>query len=249
MKHYRRVNEDNIDLNRNFIDDFEPKTPLNDNETLKHSKIIETKALYKELFRLFIHRNAIPELLKGQSVDKNGLFFTGSQQAYQTQLLIRKMASYAMHYDTLIVLDLHTGMGPYGELTYILDENCKGSTLEWKFKLNYPSVMKAGEGNQYHLTGDFINYLYRHYMGNDKDHFFATLEFGIHYKNVFNYIRNIKHLIEENHAYHDNNRETAQPNSIFYDYFPRRKSWWSLANTTFDNGLRGILSHYNLYHF
>jgi len=246
MKHYRRVNEHNVDLNRNFSDQFEQATSDACQEPLLLSKDKNAIARYGKLIRLSCRRDGINQLLKGQSTNAKGLFYAGTSRANQTEQLIKEIDRFILKYETLIVLDLHTGMGPYGEMTYILDANCKGTTLDWKFKLNYPGVFKVGEGDQHQLEGDFVHYLYTHYAQEGKQHFFATLEFGIHYKNVFNRIRNMKHLLEENEAYQ---QHSAQSERLLYDYFPYRASWWSKANGYFDDGIRGILSHYNLYHF
>jgi len=121
FSHLRRVNEDNIDLNRNFVDFGQP-LPYN--------------APYAEIASMLLPRQWPPsdteqaQLLKavaekgmdwyqtavssGQYQDPQGLFFGGTRAAWSNYTLRRVLARFGAGRVSLRWIDIHTGLGPWG---------------------------------------------------------------------------------------------------------------------------------------
>lgn len=128
FSHLRRVNEDNVDLNRNFLD---------------FSRPLPENAAYAELAPLLLpehwpasqedeaslHRMVAEKGLSwfqaavsaGQYAFPDGLFFGGHKPAWSNYTLRRLLARFGAGRASLRWLDIHTGLGPwgYGEPIYM----------------------------------------------------------------------------------------------------------------------------------
>ncbi|MGO4302401.1 M14 family metallopeptidase [Cupriavidus sp. RAF12] len=128
FSHLRRVNEENVDLNRNFMD-FDAPLPQN--------------APYAEVAPFLLPPHWPPSgedqaaLMKivaekgmswyqaavsgGQYQDPGGLFFGGHKATWSNYTLRRILARFGAGRDTLRWIDIHTGLGPwgYGEPIYM----------------------------------------------------------------------------------------------------------------------------------
>lgn len=119
----RRVNECNIDLNRNFVD-FSKALPINKHyETLRPTMIV--KNLDVETVRIagremvsFGKANGFDTLqeglTKGQYVDPEGLYYGGTEPSWSNRLLREVLQSRVKGAQRAIQIDFHTGLGPYG---------------------------------------------------------------------------------------------------------------------------------------
>ena len=136
----RRVNEDNIDLNRNFIDHKTEKT-----DSSLYAKvqpfILPEKYIdqYGEINRneidRYIEKNGLPDyqeaLCSGQYSDDKGVFYGGKKVTWSQstwQKIVSKVLSNA---NFVAHMDIHTGLGPYGygELMYAGEVNGEGYKL------------------------------------------------------------------------------------------------------------------------
>jgi hypothetical protein len=123
----RRVNEDNVDLNRNFVDFSQP---LPDNPD------------YRAISTLLLPRRCPPTLAttmglvgyalrhgrmslqaaitRGQHVDQRGMFFAGHQPTWSNNTLRQVLRQHAQQCQRIGWIDVHTGLGPrgIGELIY-----------------------------------------------------------------------------------------------------------------------------------
>jgi hypothetical protein len=130
----RRVTEDNVDLNRNFIDHTRP-LPANPGyealaetvtprEWTEASIAASTRALdaYKEKHGDLAYRVAI---FGGQFCDPHGIFFGGHAPTWSNRTLVDIFRRYLSKVPRVAVVDYHTGLGPYGhgELIYGLPAN------------------------------------------------------------------------------------------------------------------------------
>lgn len=119
----RRVNEDNIDLNRNFID-FNESLPLNEHyEALRHTMIvpdldketIQTASRHILNFGKTHGFDALQEgLTRGQYVDAEGLYYGGAAPSWSNRLLREVLQSRIKGAQKAVQIDFHTGLGPYG---------------------------------------------------------------------------------------------------------------------------------------
>lgn len=121
FSHMRRVNEDNVDLNRNFMD-FTRPLPYN--------------AAYAEIAPLLLPAHWPPPddneaalarmvadkgidwyqaaVSAGQYHDPDGMFFGGRVASWSNYTLRRILARYGAGRDSLRWIDIHTGLGPWG---------------------------------------------------------------------------------------------------------------------------------------
>ena len=121
FSHLRRVNEDNVDVNRNFRD-FAAPAARNDAYAELHSTIVpdvwpptpENSASLAQ----YVARFGIPAvqsaLTRGQTDFPDGLFYAGRAPAWSNRVLRDVLARYAHGRERLAWIDLHTGLGPWG---------------------------------------------------------------------------------------------------------------------------------------
>ena len=125
--HQRRVNEDNIDLNRNFID-FDTETPDSPGYAELHSALVpeawdgHSREMADAVIDAYKAREGLPMFQqvtsRGQYTFPNGLFFGGKGPSW-SRLTIEGFAHAHLHRaERIAVVDFHTGLGPrgYGEV-------------------------------------------------------------------------------------------------------------------------------------
>lgn len=117
----RRVNEENIDINRNFID-FDQPLPDNPQYRSIASLLMPQRQPPTLLSTLGLAGYALRHGVKtlqtaitsGQHSNPDGLFFSGTQPAWsnlQVRQIIRRLGQ---HCRRIGWIDVHTGLGPYG---------------------------------------------------------------------------------------------------------------------------------------
>lgn len=130
FSHLRRVNEDNIDLNRNFID---------------HDAAVMADAAFDQLHPLLVPAQWPPApqdvaaldayiathgmrgfqgvLMRGQRTHTDSLFHAGRAPAWSNTTLRQVLAQYGAARRQIAWIDLHTGLGPagVGEKLYVGD--------------------------------------------------------------------------------------------------------------------------------
>jgi hypothetical protein len=123
----RRVNEDNIDLNRNFIDHSRPYPENPGYRELRdficpRSWDAESAARSNAAFDDYARRHSSFDLqaaiMNGQYWDKEGVFYGGTSPNWSHRTLLAALAPYATTATHAAFIDLHTGLGPngYGEI-------------------------------------------------------------------------------------------------------------------------------------
>lgn len=131
FEHLRRFNEDNIDLNRNFVDHTKPYPPNPGYEELAYEiapKSISCLANAKAHLRLlwFLLRNGKLKLKEaislGQHTHPQGLFYGGHSEAWSNKTIRVIANKYPSNAEQVVIVDFHTGLGPYGRAEVILNE-------------------------------------------------------------------------------------------------------------------------------
>ncbi|BBK36873.1 hypothetical protein STAQ_19510 [Allostella sp. ATCC 35155] len=119
----RRVNEDNVDLNRNFLD-FSQPLPVNEEYAKIHQWLVPKNFAGEEL------ETADAELAKardrlgakafqaavsgGQYAFADGLFYGGTGPTWSNRTLRRILPEMIPDATHVLFFDFHTGLGPYG---------------------------------------------------------------------------------------------------------------------------------------
>ena len=119
----RRVDAQNIDVNRNLMD-HDAVAPDNPDYELLHGVLCPqewseatrlTGARTLSDFQARHGRTCLENALaQGQRSHDDGLFYRGSGPSWSIQLLRSTLASSVMHAHRIVALDVHTGLGSYG---------------------------------------------------------------------------------------------------------------------------------------
>ncbi|MFC1523360.1 M14 family metallopeptidase [Thermodesulfobacteriota bacterium] len=126
----RRFNEDNIDLNRNFVDHSLPYPANHGYEELADvisPESISFRANVKAIFRLlgYALKNGKTELKKalscGQYTDPQGIIYGGQKEAWSNKTIRAIAKRYFSHAKRVVMVDFHTGLGPFGNAEVILN--------------------------------------------------------------------------------------------------------------------------------
>lgn len=125
--HGQRVTEHNVDLNRNFIDfSTLPENPgyaeLHPALMLEawNDAALDRAFATMDKFRADHGEKAFSDAFNGgQYEHADGLFFGGREPQWSNLTLRSQLRHYLANAEQVHLLDLHTGIGPYGEPFYI----------------------------------------------------------------------------------------------------------------------------------
>lgn len=120
MSLFRRVNEDGVDLNRNFID-FQQPLPTNPlYEQLADAIIpqewteaVQTETLEQITAYIYQTPSAASDLAKGQYSHWYAPFYGGAAPTWSHRILLEICDRYLHHKQAVGLLDYHTGLGQY----------------------------------------------------------------------------------------------------------------------------------------
>ncbi|MER9313696.1 M14 family metallopeptidase [Mesorhizobium australicum] len=127
--HLRRVDEDNVDLNRNFVNHKKP-FPKNDEYRKLHGSLLPecwegpSRDAAESALRVYAEANGydnfISAVTRGQYEFADGLFFGGRSPAFSNSLWRRLLSEYGSQRERVCVIDIHSGLGPrgYGEIQF-----------------------------------------------------------------------------------------------------------------------------------
>lgn len=123
----RRVNEDNVDVNRNFVDHDAP--PANDDYATVHPYLLPAgwdgagrEAAEEGLRRLAAAKGMTwlqAAITMGQYTHPDGLFYGGREPVWSNRVLRRFVSGELTGHGTVAVIDLHTGLGEHGQAEVI----------------------------------------------------------------------------------------------------------------------------------
>lgn len=123
FSHVRRVNEDNVDLNRNFVDHAKPY-PENKGYVELRDAICpaawtpESVAQADRILRAYGAKHgdgALSDAIAaGQYFDPQGVFYGGTQPVWSNRTIRAILAPFNATVRLAAFVDLHTGLGPYG---------------------------------------------------------------------------------------------------------------------------------------
>ena len=120
--HLRRVNEDNVDLNRNFVDHSKLHPANSDYDALADAIAPRTywSLVGGSFFRLFFHQLTRgtaalqAALTRGQYAYPKGLFYGGQDEVWSNKTFRTILNHHVSGVARMVFIDLHTGLGRYG---------------------------------------------------------------------------------------------------------------------------------------
>ncbi len=262
MKNFRRTNENNIDLNRNFTKNnfqntnegydllkafFTPKRYRN--------KITANLGYYTTLISL-VKQHGVAALkdatLRGQKILKEGLYYSGDTIQPSTAYILSELNNNTFkEIDNVVWIDLHTGYGPRYQMSIVNSKYEKTSTKEMINQLDYPLILGMNVEDFYEIDGDMLEKIYDIYHKQNADcSLFATcFEFGTIGKSLLNTVSSLKAMVFENSAYFENQTQNFNKYAlklIKEQFLPSAEKWRIKAEKDFLKAMQGIITYKKL---
>lgn len=262
MKYHRRYNENNVDLNRNFILDWDsfdmtvnkdyPKvdTFLGPQEELGNAFWHEA-GFYGSLVVEVVQDGAdviSNALLGGQYEYPEGVYYGGNgdeaSTAYLKDVFKQTLES---EYENIVHIDVHSGYGPRYNMVIFNSVFETLSEAESVELFGYDNIIAYDSESFYPTTGDTTDYYYRLHeqMGVDTSLFSTCFEFGTIGDSFLDSIISMKYTIEENqnHWYPSTNATTNGIVKERYQelFYPTEMEWREKTVQDFAAACKGVL--------
>lgn len=262
MKYHRRYNENNVDLNRNFILDWDSFDTTVNKDYPKVDTFLGPK---KELGNAFWHEagfygSLVAEvvqdgtdvisnaLLGGQYEYPDGVYYGGRGDEVSTSYLkdVFKQ-TLESSYENIVHIDVHSGYGPrYNMVIFnsVFETMTEAESVEL---FGYDYIIAQDSEDFYATTGDTTDYYYRLHekMGTDTALYSTCFEFGTIGDSFLDSIISMKYTIEENqnHWYPSDNATTNAIVKERYQelFYPTEKEWREKTVEDFANACKGVL--------
>ena len=263
MKYYRRYNENNVDLNRNFILDWESFDLASNQEYPKVESFLGPtgkigNALWHEVgFYGSLARTAITDgadtvsdaLLTGQYEYPQGVYYGGNGDEAST-VYLKDVFEKCLDsdYENIVHIDLHSGYGPRYNMVIFNSVFETMTEAESQAAFGYDYVIAHDSESFYATTGDTTDFFYRlaQQKQADAELFSTCFEFGTIGDDFFDTILSLKYTVEENrnHWYPTDNKITEQILHETYMelYYPTETAWREKTVEDFKTAAFGILT-------
>ena len=262
MKYHRRYNENNVDLNRNFILDWStfdttvnkdyPKvdTFLGPQDTMGNI-VGHELSFYGSMIKELIEDGADTisnALLGGQYEYAEGVYYGGNgDEASTTYLKDVFKQTLESEYDNIVHIDVHSGYGPrYNMVIFnsVFETMNEAESVEL---FGYDYIIANDSEDFYATTGDTTDFYYRlkEQLGSDNTLFSTCFEFGTIGDSFLDSIISMKYTIEENQN-HWNPSNNATTNEIIKEryqelFYPTEKDWREKTVEDFAKACKGVL--------
>ncbi len=244
FRYNRRVNENNVDLNRNCSADPALFGTINSGYDRLNMFLNPRHRVNLTSFdNFFFHLTAVKKILQysmsslrqailqGQYQYPRGIYFGGNRlepSILAVSSLIRKTAQ---PYSTVLSIDLHTGYGANGRL-HLFPNPVKDKKKKARIEKIF-SDRPINWGNTddfYTITGEFATYIGS--IIPDKDYMTMTFEFGTMDTNTtMGSIKALHNVIIENqgtwYGYASKQDETKTKKRFIRGYYPESEKWRS----------------------
>ena len=212
MKHRRRTNAANVDLNRNFVSagfdaslnpDYTKVNALLNPQRTIGSLVLNDLAFITKLLTAMARLGPAgieAALTLGQYRFPRGLYYGGDALQEETRTMMDLYRRYFGDYDRIVLLDMHTGYGPRHQMSLV--NSCLESrdSQELSTHCSYPLVVKADADEFFCIQGDMIDFVYTlvrdEFPG--KRLYATTFEFGTLGDSILASFRSLRTLILEN---------------------------------------------------
>ncbi|MBC7876170.1 MAG: DUF2817 domain-containing protein [Anaerolineales bacterium] len=265
MKHRRKVNENSVDLNRNFVFDgnFDPAinpefhqvknliNPQNRIESFASENFSFWWRVLKALLKPGIATVTTAALL-GQHHTSNGFYYGGTRHEESTSVAMELYRRALEEYQSVSQIDMHTGYGPRYQMSIIMSPLDPMTSEETSKKFNYPLVLKINAEEFYAISGDMAEYYYklRNKDFPEKHLFACGFEFGTFGDSLLSRIRSLRAMVFENqlHWHGAKNEDDAKRirNEFEELYFPSETKWREKAIQDGRQAFDGVLRGFNL---
>ncbi|MFV0342065.1 MAG: DUF2817 domain-containing protein [Anaerocolumna sp.] len=262
MKYKRRYNENNVDLNRNFIFDWNDFNLDSNTDYPIVEDFLEPKS---KIGNAFLHelgfwgglaKQAIMNgtdtisnaLLSGQYRNANGVYYGGNEDQKSTTYLKEVFAD-SLHssYSNIVHIDVHSGYGPRNTMTIFNSVYDTMTEEETKAAFDYEDVIASDSEEFYSTTGDTTEYFYRlaEQENPDSELFSTCFEFGTLGSEFLDTVKSLKYTVDENRNnwYQTSNKVTQDilENRYLEMFYPVDVTWREAAVQDFVDATKGVL--------
>ncbi len=203
----RRVDQDNIDLNRNFLLPSQTYAGASEGyQRLNRFLNPASPPTKAELFQLHVLWNilrfGLPKLKEsiacGQYEFPQGLFYGGNRAGWSTEVIQDHCDEWLSAASSMIHVDVHTGLGAFGSYKLLVTERQPVDDLGW-YKATYGAecveMLTKPRGTAYQASGVFGTWMQEHFA--NRTYRTVGAEFG-----TYGVVRILAALRAENRAHH-----------------------------------------------
>ncbi|NJK31727.1 MAG: DUF2817 domain-containing protein [Deltaproteobacteria bacterium] len=164
----RRVNEDNVDLNRNFVDHAKPYPP-NDGypevadavlpQSWDEQSLAEAQRVFEAYAKAHSELDLAKALTQGQYTHPDGIFFGGNKQTWSNRTVRSVIRTELGRASRIGLLDVHTGIGPSG-VGYLISTDSPTKPSYARLKAWYGEELTStqdGSSGSAEVTGTILD--------------------------------------------------------------------------------------------
>lgn len=263
MKYMRRYNENNVDLNRNFIIDWKNFDLASNKDYPEVKNFLQPEgkignAFWHEVgFYLSLAKEAITKgadkvsdaLLTGQYEYAQGVYYGGNGDEKSTAYLKGVFDDCLEgEYENIVHIDIHSGYGPRYNMVIFNSVYETMTEAETKEAFGYDYVISHDSESFYATTGDTTDFFYRlaESKETDKGLFSTCFEFGTIGDSFMDSIISLKYTVDENrqHWYPSDSETTSRVVAGNYHelFYPEEVQWREKTIEDFKTATLGVLS-------
>ena len=263
MKYHRRYNENNVDLNRNFILDWSTHDMAVNKDYPKCDEFLGPQSA---MGNIFWHEVGFLGSLAGQVITNGadtisnallggqyeyaeGVYYGGNGDEASTTFLKNVFKeTLEGEYENIVHIDIHSGYGPRYNMVIFNSVFDTMTEAETKEMFGYDNIIAIDSEDFYPTTGDTTDYYYRlrEHMKSDKALFSTCFEFGTIGDSFLDSIISMKYTIEENQN-HWNPSSDSITNKVIKEryqelFYPTEKEWREKTVEDFAKACKGVLN-------
>ena len=264
MKYHRRYNENNVDLNRNFIIDWNSFDMSVNKDYPKVQKFLGPQkkmnnalwheaAFYTSMVKEVVV-NGVDSisnaLLGGQYEFPQGVYYVGAGDEKSTTY-VKDVFEWTLgdaNYENIVHIDVHSGYGPRYNMVIFNSIYETMNEAETKALFGYDNVISYDSEAFYPTTGDTTDFYYRLWekMGSETSLFSTCFEFGTIGDSFMDSIISMKYTIEENQNHWNPTRNKIMNEIVKERYqelfYPTEKEWREKTVVDFATACKGVLN-------
>ena len=262
MKYHRRYNENNVDLNRNFILDWDSFDRASNKDYPKvHEFLGPTgkigNAFWHEAgFYLSLADTALSQgaatvsdaLLTGQYEYPQGVYYGGNGDEAST-VYLKAVFEQCLdsNYENIVHIDVHSGYGPRYNMVIFNSVYETMNEAQSREAFGYDHIIAHDSEAFYATTGDTTDFFYR--LADQKQAeaslYSTCFEFGTIGEAFFDTILSLKYTVDENrnHWYPTENATSAEivRQNYLELFYPTQTQWREKAVADFKVAALGVL--------
>jgi hypothetical protein len=263
FKNFRRVNETNIDLNRNFVLSREMFKPDDQkygliNRFLNPQSQASAGFWSHVSFVISSVRNILfygmetlrTSILQGQYTYPAGIFYGGDKTQIQSFLIMDLIKEYVKDYKKVFIVDLHTGYGERAKLHLLAGKSTDQNSINLLKIYNKDEIDFSDKKNFYAVEGEMLSYFIDKIKLNvDAEVTGITFEYGtLNSQKTMGSIESLRRVVLENQNFHypAEASESEKVKNLYKEmFYPSDPEWRKSVLLQTDNKMKNISKYFN----